>query len=226
LPPLPEVRYAGTMQLLQGRLHFIGGAQADRYTPADDHWSIAVNGAEAEEESWRVETPIPRAGMHRASVVVGEALYVFGGQEGDFTPVPGDSLCTCNPFTVEHIYGDAFRWNAHSHRWDALPPMPIPASHIECSVAVYNDQVWIAGGTIFKDPDTFDIQLTDAIQCFDLKTQRWTIQGYLPYRLKTAVVAIHSNWLYVTTGQRDQSVCDARPGAVESRTWRARLPLS
>lgn len=37
LPPLPEPRYAGTMQPWNGRLHFLGGARQDRYTPAADH---------------------------------------------------------------------------------------------------------------------------------------------------------------------------------------------
>ncbi|MDQ3441461.1 MAG: hypothetical protein M3478_14050 [Planctomycetota bacterium] len=37
---LSEVRYGGTMFYADGRLHFVGGAGADRETPGDDHWVI------------------------------------------------------------------------------------------------------------------------------------------------------------------------------------------
>jgi hypothetical protein len=59
LPDLPAPRYAGTMQLLGDRLHFVGGAQSDRFTPAADHWSIAVQNGAAMELKWREEAPVP-----------------------------------------------------------------------------------------------------------------------------------------------------------------------
>ena len=47
LPPLPEARYAPTMQFFGGRLHLIGGAKPDRYTPVNDHLSLGVAGGRA-----------------------------------------------------------------------------------------------------------------------------------------------------------------------------------
>lgn len=224
LPPLPQARYAPTMQLYRNRLHLIGGAGADRYTPAQEHWSIAVEDGRATEDAWRVETPIPRGGMHRASIVVKDELYVFGGQEGDFTPIEGDVLFSCNPYTFEEIYADAFRWERESQSWTSLPMMPVTASHIEFSICADNDLIVICGGSKFKDPESFTIELTDVVQLFDTQSQTWKVGGYLPYRSKTCLAAIHEGWLYVTMGQRDGGVNDARPGEIDSRTWRAKLP--
>lgn len=223
LPPLPAPRYAGTMQLLEGRLHFVGGAEKDRYTPSSRHWSLAVCKGRALEEMWREETPIPRGGMHRASAIVQNQWFVFGGQEGDFIPFPNDPCFACDGQTVEQIYPDSFQWNARNQSWTRLPDMIVPASHTEFSVAVCGDTVFLAGGSIRKDAQTFAIELTDIVQAFNTRTQRWNIAGYLPFRSKTSLLAIHDNWLYLTAGQRDQSPHNSQPGFIEARTWRARF---
>ena len=101
LPALPAPRYGGTMQILGHRLHFVGGAMPDRYTPASDHWSLAVQEGQAVDDRWHEEPPIPTPGMHRGSAVIGKSLYVFGGQQGDFVAIDGDPSYTCTGKTRE-----------------------------------------------------------------------------------------------------------------------------
>ena len=223
LPALPEPRYAPTMQFFCGRLHLIGGSKPDRYTPVNDHLSLGVSSGRAVDDHWRAETPIPRGGMHRSSAVVHNRLYVFGGQEGDFIAVPGDPQFSCDGRTIEHIYGEAFEWNDAAKNWIRLPDMPVQSSHIEYSLVVRGDLVVIAGGSRYKDPQTFSAELTDVIQVFDARTQNWTIAGRLPFRVKTCLAASYDGWLYVSGGQRDYGVDDPRPGAVESSTWRTKF---
>lgn len=225
LPALPEARYAPTMQFLAGRLHLIGGSKPDRYTPVDDHLSLGVSGGRALDAEWRVETPIPRGGMHLASAVVNDRLFVLGGQEGDFVPIPGDAEFSCDGNTIEVIYPDLFEWSEAGQSWIRLPDLPIPSSHIEYSVVVAGEQILVLGGSRFKDPQTFSIELTDAIQVFDTRTQTWTVRGSLPYRLKSCVAAAHEGWLYLTGGQRDVDCRDPTPGAIEDSTWRSALLL-
>lgn len=43
----------------------MGGSKEDRYTPALDHWSIAVKDGIVLDKEWRTEMPIPRGGPHR-----------------------------------------------------------------------------------------------------------------------------------------------------------------
>lgn len=224
LPPLPAPRYAGTMQLWNGRLHLIGGAKEDRYTPAADHWSLAVEHGKAREAQWREESPVPRGGMHRASIVAGGALYVLGGQEGDFIPIPGDPKFTCTGNTRETVYPDVFRLDAPGGPWQSLPDMPIPSSHIEFSVLTDGRRIMIAGGSVFKHPETFAIELTAAVQAYDTVRGEWAVIGALPYRVKTNVCAFYEGWLYTAFGQRDVGPGDPHPGRIEDRVWRARLP--
>jgi N-acetylneuraminic acid mutarotase len=222
LPALPEPRYAPTMQFFDGRLHLIGGAESDRYTPVKDHLSLGVSGGRALDE-WRVETPIPRGGMHRCSAVVNDRLFILGGQEGDFVPVPGDPKFGCDGNTVEVIYPDVYEWSEATNDWIRLPDMPIPSSHNEYSLIVEGDLIFINGGSCNKDPQTFAIELTDAIQVFDTRKHLWTIGGRLPFRVKTCLAASYDGWLYICGGQRDLDANDSKPGAIENSAWRARI---
>jgi N-acetylneuraminic acid mutarotase len=161
--------------------------------------------------------------MHRSSAVVHDRLYVCGGQEGDFIPVPGDPQFSCDGRTVEHVYGEVYAWDDVQKNWSRLPDMPVQSSHTEFSCVVRDDLIVIAGGSRYKDPQTFSLELTDAIQVFDTRSQKWSIAGCLPFRVKTCLAASYDGWLYVSSGQRDHGVDDPRPGALESSMWRTKF---
>jgi N-acetylneuraminic acid mutarotase len=226
LPPLPEPRYAAAMQLWRGRLHVMGGSLPDRYTPSDSHWSLGVAGGEPAEPSWREEPPIPRAVCHHAAAVVGDALYLLGGQAGDFVAIPGSPIFACEGRTRETYFPDVHRLGSPEAAWERRADMPVPVSHAEAAVVRIGSTLVLVGGQRFKDPQTFELELTDAIQAYDTEADRWRIVGRLPYRVKTAVAATDRGWLYAVGGQRDRGAADPRPGAVIDHAWRARLPIS
>ena len=225
LPSLPAPRYAPTMQLWRGRLHVMGGAMPDRTTPANEHWSLRVENGRPSEDEWKVERPIPRGGGHRASAVVANRLYLFGGQEGDFEPISSDPNCSCSGETIETVFPDSYRLETGGANWVRVPDMLEQSSHTEFSILVQGPLVIIFGGSRYKHPQTFDIELTDTIQVFDTRDEKWHILGNLPFRVKTLLTAFYEGWIYATAGQRDISPDDPRPGAVVSDTWRTRLLL-
>lgn len=225
LPPLPEPRYAATMQLWGGRLHAMGGSLPDRYTPSRDHWSIAVAGGEATETAWREELPLPRGICHHATAVVGDCLYVLGGQAGDFVAVPGSPTYACNGRTREVYYRDVSRLRPDGASWERLPEMPMPASHAEAAVLVLGSTLVLCGGQCSKNTETADLELTDVIQALDTETGQWAIVGRLPYRVKGVVAGYHGGWLYAVGGQRDRGPSDPGPGAIVNYTWRAPLTI-
>ena len=204
LPALPAPRYAGTMQILGNRLHFVGGAMADRYTPASNHWSLAVEDGQAIENYWREEAPNPRPAMHRGSAAIGQSMYVFGGQQGDFVAIDRDPNYTCTGKTRETYFADTYRFSPGDNHWTRLRDMPVPASHIDFSVVVSGESVHVIGGQIYKHPEHFRLRLTDLIQTYSVIADHWSIGGYLPYRLKIPVCCIHHGHLYCLTGQRDE----------------------
>lgn len=202
LPAVPASRYAATMQVWRGRLHFVGGADTDRWTARAEHWSLAVSEGRTEEATWRAEQPIPVAGMHRSSAVVGDSLYVFGGQQGDFQPIPGDPECTCTAQTQETYLSAAFRLVDPSGAWTRIADVPVAVSHTDFSTIVVDGRILLIGGQVYKDPEQFYLRLTDAIQAYDPKADRWSMFGYLPHTLKIPVAGRLGNRLFVVAGQR------------------------
>jgi len=224
LPPLPEPRYAATAQLWHGRLHVLGGSREDRHTPARDHWSLAVARGRAQEITWRAEPPIPIGGPHRASAVVAGRLYVFGGQLGDYVPIPGDPDCRCTGTIVsEEYYADCFALEQGAVDWTTVASMPLAVSHTESSVVAIGSVVYLFGGQCSLDPAKPGLAVSDVVQRYDAAADRWSLVGTLPYRVKTNVVGHHDTWIYSVGGQRDKGPDDARAGDVVNHCWRARL---
>ena len=217
LPPLPEPRYSLTTQLWCGRLHALSGSKPDRSTPACEHWSIAVENGKALEDRWQQEIPIPRGGPHRASAIFNDRLYVFGGEEGDVTPVQGDPYYTCDWNTpVEKSYSDSFVLEDESGSWKRIAPMPHARAHTEHSIVKIGQYAVIIGG--IADRYTY----ADLIQIYDTGTDRWRTAGQLPYAMKTSA-AYYEGSLFAITGQRSRSPEDPRPGEVLRSVWRAKF---
>lgn len=226
LPDLPAPRYAGTMQLLGDRLHFVGGAQSDRFTPAADHWSIAVQNGAARESKWREESPAPLAAMHRGSAAVDGELFLFGGQQGDFVAIAGDGEWSCRGDTPEDYFAECYRYQPRDGTWRRLRDMPIPVSHTDASVVVLDRTVHVLGGQVHKSRETFAISLTDAVQSYDIAADSWQLTSYLPRRTKTLVCGRLGRVITCTTGQQDQGAHSNAPGAIVAATWRWTVPPS
>jgi hypothetical protein len=216
LPSLPEPRYSPTVVLWHGRLHAIAGSRPDRFTPAFEHWSIAVAEGKALETEWRTELPSPRPGPHRRSAIIDDRLYLFGGQEGDTKPIPGDPEWRCDwKNVVELVYGDSFMQEFGAEDWKTLSPMPLACTHTESKITIDQYAV-VVGGNENRD------RLSDLIQVYDSRSDRWAIAGRLPYFMKTLGV-YHEGWLYAVTGQRSISRDDRSPGEVLNTVWRAKF---
>ncbi|CAA2966971.1 kelch repeat-containing At3g27220 [Olea europaea subsp. europaea] len=222
-PSLPVPRYAPATQLWRGRLHVMGGSKENRHTPGLEHWSIAVKDGQALEKDWRTEIPIPRGGPHRACVVANDHLYVIGGQEGDFMAKPGSPIFKCSRRN-EVVYDDVYMLD-DDMKWKVLPHMPKPDSHIEFAWAIVNNSIVIVGGTTEKHPLTKKMTLVGEIFQFQLDTQKWSVIGKLPYRVKTTLVGFWNGMLYFTSGQRDKGPNDPAPRKVIGDMWRTKLNL-
>ncbi|EOY02702.1 hypothetical protein QUC31_018031 [Theobroma cacao] len=224
LPPLSAPRYAPATQLWRGRLHVMGGSKENRHTPGLEHWSIAVKDGKALEKEWRTEIPIPRGGPHRACVVANDRLFVIGGQEGDFMAKPGSPIFKCSR-RHEVVYGDVYMLDAEMKKWEVLPPLPKPNSHIECAWVIVNNSIIITGGTTEKHPVTKRMILVGEVFQFHLDSLTWSVIGKLPFRVKTTLAGFWDGYLYFTSGQRDRGPDNPQPRKVIAEMWRTKLNL-
>ncbi|OGX06292.1 MAG: hypothetical protein A2Z88_00590 [Omnitrophica WOR_2 bacterium GWA2_47_8] len=226
IPPLPKARYASAVQLWDGRLHSVAGAKEDRNAPGTEHWSIAVKDGKALEKNWREDPPIPRGGHHRASAVVDNALYIFGGQEGDYVAIPGDKDFRCTAkLTTETRFAETFRLKAGAKQWERMADMVVLTSHTEAAVVTLNGIVYVLGGDSDRAAMKSVIKLNDEIQAYDAKADFWKIVGRLPYRVKEAATGYYKGYIYITTGQRDRGPDDpVAARRFERGTWKAKFP--
>jgi N-acetylneuraminic acid mutarotase len=189
-----------------------------------EHWSLAVADGAARGSAWRLEAPIPIGGPHRASAVIDGRLYVFGGQTGDFVPIPGDPDCRCTgKLVTERYFPDVFVLPDPGAQWTSAAPMPLPVSHTESSVIVCGHELYFFGGQSHLERDT-GMAMVPAVLRYDVRTDRWSRAGTLPYGIKLTVCGWWNGSVFVVSGQRDLGPDDPRPGRVTANVWRARLP--
>jgi hypothetical protein len=221
LPPLPRPRYAPVTRLWNGRLHVLAGSREDRISPAREHWSLAVRHGDALEDRWRSETPIPRGGPHRSSAMIGDQLFVLGGQIGDRPPIPSDPKFTCDWDTPDEIfYAESYALGKGANRWRRVADMPVAVTHAEYSTLGLGQFVVILGGLMSAK------MLANIIQVYDTQKDRWRIVGRMPWRNKGLVAAHHEGWLYAFGGQKHISPLDPGFGEVLKGGFRARFALA
>ena len=222
LPPLPEPRYAGTLRLWRGRLHFIGGAKEDRWTPSSAHWSLAVKDGQAVETGWTRHAPIPLPAMHRGSIIVDDRLYVMGGQQGDFMAMEGATDYRCTAATPETYFADCYRLDEPNGDWTRLADMQIPLSHNDFNVDFHEGRILVTGGQIYKDPGDHHLALTDVVQAYDIATDSWQVAGHLPHPAKTMATTVWNGQLTAVGGQIAPPESDF-PGPIAADVWKTSL---
>ena len=214
IPDLPALRYNGAMGILEGRLHYVGGADETRGSVSTAHWSINITPPEAIMTSeWVPEADIPVAHSHASGIVAkdpatGEdALYIFGGTKRDLAMLEDPNGGTHCGKSIEvadhHVY--AFR----SGEWRRLADLPFGYTHMErCTMPFANrTMVLSAGGQHHYGWPV------NTIRAYDVGYDVEHVVGWVPNpKLTTPGMscAIRENTMYATSQ--------------EGLTWKAELP--
>jgi N-acetylneuraminic acid mutarotase len=175
LPDLPAARGSGQLEYLNGRLHFIAGANASRMD-VSTHYVLSLANPAA---SWSTLAPLPNARNHAGSAVLNGKIYYVGGQHGH------DDNSTK---TDVHVYNPA------TNGWTQLRSLPGPRSHISESTFGYNGRVFVIGGS-----SSASTSLKDVL-AYDPATDQWYPYTGLPTTRVSGVAAAIGNTLYYTTG--------------------------
>jgi N-acetylneuraminic acid mutarotase len=175
--PLPDIRYGGTMKIIDGVLHYVAGDLSDRFTVSTLHWAFDLNGG----TEWTTLAPIPIGGDHLASAVVNGQWYVIGGEHDHGT------------LYTQHNY--VFAYDPASDTWTRKSNIPIARSHIEASTFVINGNIYVMGGQIAN------LGMTPDVEEYDPINDVWLKLTQLPGVRKGVAGAFFNGQVYIVAGQ-------------------------
>jgi len=135
-PDLPMPSAAGGAALVNNKIHWIGGIDANARCDVANHFVYDLNAAST---GWRNITssagmPSPR--NHFSTAVVDGVIYVMGGQYGH-DGCPGKHT---QDTPLVHAYNPA------SNKWSRKADMPTKNSHSEPGTFVYKNDIYTTGG--------------------------------------------------------------------------------
>ena len=177
MPPLPDLRAAGTLSILDGKLHFIGGLSSGQAGDTDQHWVLDLAGGAS---AWTSAAALPTPRNHLGSVVYGGKIYVIGGQHGH-----DEGLVTVPDVEV---------YDASTDTWTRRASMPRARSHITGSTFVFRDRILVLGGEIAN------AALVDDASAYDPATDRWDALTRMPVKRFSGVAAPMLGGFVYTTG--------------------------
>ena len=121
--PLPQPFNSATGVVLNGQFHVVGGRQVGAANLAQLHRFDAAN------NRWQQLAAMPQAQGGLASAVLGDALFVFGGEY--FADGGG-------------VYSEVWRYQAKNDSWQQAGVMPLPRHGL--GAVALNNKIYLLGG--------------------------------------------------------------------------------
>lgn len=177
LPDLPDLRGAGTLEYLDGKLHFIGGLSFGQASDTDQHWVLDLAGGAT---AWTSAAPLPTPRNHLGSAVLGGKIYVVGGQHGH-----DEQLVTVPD--VE-IYDPA------TNSWTRGASMPGARSHVTAATFPFRGRILVVAGEIANGASVTEITAYDPL------TDSWSPLTDLPGKRFSGVAGPLLHGVVYTTG--------------------------
>jgi N-acetylneuraminic acid mutarotase len=189
---LPAIRFGGAAFIANGHLHFVGGAKADRETPASDHWAINLSNTSA---GWQRKANMPVAQDHVSHATVNGRVYILGGEHGHAGLNDGDDATY-----VQHKF--TFEYNPATNTWARKADMPIASSHMEGGTFVINGKIVLVGGVLTGGGDN----TTNRGRVYDPARNTWTtLSTRYPRRVLGPTGGYWNGKIYMTDGYSPDS---------------------
>jgi hypothetical protein len=183
--PLPADRGGGGAAIVDGKLHFFGGAtrragNKESAVDQNSHWVIDLRSAGS---TWQAAANLPRPRNHMAGVALNGKVYAIGGQ---LTYKEGSA----NQNWVD-VYDPA------TNKWSQGAAMPTARGHISASTFIWNGGIVVIGGSINGGGSGL---ATDKVERYDPQTNTWTTLPPIPGKRKTPVADAINGRIIVSNG--------------------------
>jgi len=154
--------------------------------------------------SWSSGAPIPTAVVYPATAVLGDQIYVVGGNNGT------------------EVVGDTQIYNPSTNMWSTGTPLPMAVAFP--SAAVVNGVLYVFGGQIS------DGSATDFVWGYNPGTKQWTTEAPMPTATWSTAAVVENDIIYVIGGTVGTASNYSYVANVESynpatNTWTEETPM-
>lgn len=144
----------------------------------------------AEEATWQTENPMPTARYGADSCVVGDKIYVIGGNGAD-------------RLNAVEIY------NTKTNTWSTAAPMPTARGHLTASAV--GDKIYVIGGANSNDLSTLEI--------YNTNTNTWSTGEPMPTARQNLSASVVGDKIYAIGGYHSKSLNNLEIYDTQTNTW-------
>lgn len=176
MPDLPQALAAGQLRYLNGKLHYIGGANQYR-SDTNIHLVLDLNNLSA---GWSTLAPLINAVNHPGAAIFNGKIYIMGGSHNqNEESIPQRTL---------QVYDE------QANTWTKFADMPVGLDHILSSVIVYGNRIIVLGGqTAHNTPGK-------QVFAYDPATNVWSVLAPMRAAKSAGVAAVFNGNIYYTGG--------------------------
>ena len=179
-PGLPVPGAAGGAALINNKIHWFGGIDAQANCDTGNHFVYDLNQPSSGWQNITGFAAMPSPRNHFATTVFNGWIYAIGGQYGHDS-CPGRAGQDTN---LVHAF------NPNTNQWVQKASLPSVQSHMEPSTFVYHGAIYVIGGE----------QNGNKIYRYDAAQDDWDTVGTLPGNLVAPVARVIDDKLIVASG--------------------------
>lgn len=194
MPNLPEALAAGQLRYLDGKLHYMGGANSSR-ADVGVHYVLDLNNLAA---GWKSMAPVLNPTNHGGSAVYGGKIYYIGGSHHQ----DGNAVAQK---TIE-------AYDPNTNAWTKLADMPVARDHISSAVTVIGTRILVLGG------ETSHNVKSKLVSAYSPATNTWAELTPLPQTKAAGVAAVLNGNIHYTGGNFSKTNYKGTPGSSENIT--------
>ncbi|MEO6455383.1 MAG: kelch repeat-containing protein [Ginsengibacter sp.] len=181
LPDLPIDLAAGQLRYLQGKIHYIGGANKLR-RDTTVHYALNLDSLS---EGWKELAPVLYRRNHPGSAVFEGKIYFLGGSR-----FQDDNAITQKMVEV---------YDPNTNAWTRVADLPVARDHISSSVIVNGDRILVLGGLTAPNVKTA------LVSAYSPATNTWKDLTPLPATRAAGVASVLNGDIYYAGGNYTNS---------------------
>ncbi|KAG8450610.1 hypothetical protein GDO86_003038 [Hymenochirus boettgeri] len=204
--PLLQGKYS-TMRNQKGWIMLVGGTSSGGLVDN-------ILGFDVYSHRWRRVTTLHLKVQHHCICVIGNFLYVIGGEtlERSSDGTKESSLCVTNV---------VYRYDPRFDQWVQVSSMLQKRAQFSC--CIIDNYIFAIGGR--ADQQT----LLSSVEFYDINRDTWTTAKELPCKMHGQASAVHNNTIYISGGKREALVNSSKDvysfNRLESQ-WKKQAPMT